>query len=65
MSWAPSNSIGGLELHGRPGRQPSRLAGRGTAGTTGRSANPMPFPRLPQGDTISVMSRRLGALTHC
>jgi hypothetical protein len=28
--------------------------------TTGRSANPMPFPRIPQGDTISVMSRRLG-----
>jgi hypothetical protein len=24
--------------------------GRGTAGTTGRSAEPMPFPRLPQGD---------------
>jgi hypothetical protein len=26
----------------------------------GRSANPMPFPRTPYGDIISVMSRRLG-----
>jgi hypothetical protein len=34
--------------------------GRGTAGTTDRSANLMPFPRIPQGDIISVTSRRLG-----
>jgi hypothetical protein len=27
--------------------------GRRSAGTTGRSANPMPFPRIPQGDIIS------------
>jgi hypothetical protein len=35
---------------------------RDTLGTTGRSANPMPFPRLPQGDTISLMSRRVSVL---
>jgi hypothetical protein len=26
--------------------------GRGTTNATGQSANPMPFPRLPQGDII-------------
>jgi hypothetical protein len=30
------------------------------AGTTGRTAHPMAFPRLPQGDIISVMSHTLG-----
>jgi hypothetical protein len=29
---------------------------RGTEGTT----DPMPFPHIPLGDIISVMSRRLG-----
>jgi hypothetical protein len=28
------------------------------------SPNPMAFPRVPRGDTISVMSRRLGRATQ-
>jgi hypothetical protein len=27
--------------------------------TNGQSADPMPFPRIPEGDTISVISHRL------
>jgi hypothetical protein len=42
------------------GRRPWAPEGEATAGTTGRSANPMPFPRIPSGDIISVVSRRLG-----
>ena len=33
-------------------RLPKGSRGRGTAGTTGRSADPMPFPRIPSGDII-------------
>jgi hypothetical protein len=42
-----------LEPRGRLDCQPCMGSrGRGTAGTTGRSANPMAFPRIPQGDII-------------
>jgi hypothetical protein len=57
----PHAPMGFAEPHGSLVRQPSKGSrARGTAGTTDQSANPMPFPRIPQGDIISVMSRRLG-----
>jgi hypothetical protein len=42
--------LGGLELHGRRGRQ--TVQGFPRAGTAGRSAKPMLFPRIPEGDII-------------
>jgi hypothetical protein len=33
--------------------------GRGTAGTPGRSASPMLFPRIPRADIITAMTRSL------
>jgi hypothetical protein len=37
------------------GEQSYPIAGRTRAGTIGRSANPMPFPRAQQGDIITVV----------
>jgi hypothetical protein len=60
MPGALPNLLSGLDPQGGLGRQPTR--GRGTAGTTGPSANPTPFPRLPQGGIIIVDS---GVLSDC
>jgi hypothetical protein len=51
----------GLEPHGHVGRQngPRAHEGRGTRRHRWPISEPMPFPRVPQGDTISVTSRRL------
>ena len=51
---ASRTSLSGLEPYGRLGGQPFHgLAKRDAPqGTARRSANPMPFPRLPQGDII-------------
>jgi hypothetical protein len=37
--------------------------GRGTAGTTGRLADLIPFPRIPHGDIISVVPRFVNSVS--
>jgi hypothetical protein len=54
-----------LEPHGRLGRQPVHGLPRVRHLRHHRSVDPMPFPRIPQGDIVSVMSRRLGVLNDC
>jgi hypothetical protein len=59
IEWAAPISACRAVLNRRPS------VARGNAGPTRRSANPMPFPSILQGDTISAISRRLRVLNDC
>jgi hypothetical protein len=53
-----------LEPHGRLGRQTVQGLPRARhPGTTGRSASPMLFPRIPHGDIISAVPRFVNSVS--